>query len=75
MYLAVSGSQVNMSIVERKGGIDNNHIIGHRGEVILCLRLIRRAVGLRKNRVSGIGVEERVDDEGAASAVVDTYCR
>ena len=72
MHLTAIGFQQNMSVIESESRVHNHHIVGHLIEVIRRIRLRRQRIGLRKDGVTGIGVEDRVDDEGRATTMVDT---
>ena len=73
MYLAMHTFQTDMTVVEGRGRVDDHYIIRHGCQIVLLLQYI---IGTRVNRRTGIGVEERVDDEGRSAAMVNTHrCR
>ena len=73
MYLAVCAFQTDVTVVEGRGRVDDHYIIRHGCQIVLLLQYI---IGTRVNRRTGIGVEERVDDEGRSATVVNTHrCR
>ena len=72
MYLAVLAFQSEVSIVEGEGGVDDHDVVRHGRQVVFLLQYIE---GPCVNRSTGVGVEERVDDERRAATVVNTNCR
>ena len=72
MYLTAIRLQFDMAVIESEGGVDDDYIVRHGSEVVLC-SFLRQRIGLRINRVTGIGMEERVDDKARAAAMVDTH--
>ena len=72
MYLAVLAVQSEVSVVEGEGGVDDHDIVRHGRQVVFLLQHVE---GPCVNRSTGVGVEERVDDERRAATVVNTNCR
>ena len=72
MHLATGRLQSDVTVVKSKGRIDDNHIVRYLSQVVVTYDDI---IISREDRCTGIGVEQRVDDERRASTVVNTYGR
>ena len=70
MNLATLRLQSQVPVIEGEGGVDDGYIIRRTRQVILHQQFVMPS---RIDRSSGIRVEERVDDQRRAAAMVDTY--